>query len=807
MFEILFGLISLSFPLFYILGIIYFFKLIGDNQTKRRITYLQKALQDLEGKDSNQTIDQLIHHYKDELTQLNAKPLPQPLVIPTQSQSQTITNIPATQTKHMAKEDQKSFWSVWYEQHSIDLLLYLGAFLIVASALTYVSFQWGNLSGTTKALLITLLTTAFFVFGLWFYKKPKIKEAGATFIAISALLIPFCGIAWYNFYFKFTEVDFGIIWLLTSLVSICMYVFLVFFIQGKFYSYISSIALFSITASLVQVGSLPTEYYLFSGMFSVFFLHATRILYTKFNQDEQLDQPIRNSAHMLAVLTIITALLFTLGESRTYAFHSSLIFMTGSIYFFFSYIHERSGSLLVFSECLLPLGVWLFLYGQYSDVESIFYLLILISLEFFLVAMKLVKKNFMQESIITSTMAIVLSVIVFIFALASKVEPIHLFRFACIPLILGIAVSFLQKRAVYLGVTTASLVITMNLLIMDILSLPTKPYLVVIYLLLAVCYYAFAVLTQKYKNFSRTFLLSSLFLFFLNFVLSFEDPYYFALTCLAWSIIFVSAAFDFLSPQLIYPSIASSLLFILTLLGMTPVLEKDYILLISAFFVVMYFVSKVVPDFVKKQYRASSFIGLIGTPLIFPSYSPRYDGINLFGDLPRLLSWYIATALFLFDYVITKYGTIAYTASAVMMYTFIKQLQFLKVEETQLYTLPLAVYFMTLAYIQRTHEKWTKRDILDYIGLAFLIFPTLSQAFDTNGALYALLMGTEGIILIWLGNSLLYKTYLYSGMGILALAVISQFYDYLFALPRWVITGGIGFGFLATAIYLLSKRK
>lgn len=70
------------------------------------------------------------------------------------------------------------------------VLLYLGAFLIVAAGLIYASFNWEQLAGGQKLVLLAAATVAFVVAGVVLLANTRLRPAAETFIGIGALLIP-----------------------------------------------------------------------------------------------------------------------------------------------------------------------------------------------------------------------------------------------------------------------------------------------------------------------------------------------------------------------------------------------------------------------------------------------------------------------------------------------------------------------------------------------------------------------------------------------------------------------------------------
>jgi hypothetical protein len=75
------------------------------------------------------------------------------------------------------------------------LLLYAGAFLIAAAGVVYSAYNWADLVAWQKLAMLAALTIAFAVVGWLLLDNVRLKQAGETFIAISAMLIPANAIA------------------------------------------------------------------------------------------------------------------------------------------------------------------------------------------------------------------------------------------------------------------------------------------------------------------------------------------------------------------------------------------------------------------------------------------------------------------------------------------------------------------------------------------------------------------------------------------------------------------------------------
>ena len=68
------------------------------------------------------------------------------------------------------------------------MLLYLGALLVVAAGLIYASYAWSDLGPWQKLGLLMGATAAFIATGLLLWRKPRVTQAGETFLAVGAHL-------------------------------------------------------------------------------------------------------------------------------------------------------------------------------------------------------------------------------------------------------------------------------------------------------------------------------------------------------------------------------------------------------------------------------------------------------------------------------------------------------------------------------------------------------------------------------------------------------------------------------------------
>jgi len=140
-----------------------------------------------------------------------------------------------------------------------SLLLYIGAFLIVVSALIFVNVSGQQISGGLKLALLVLGTIGFIGVGLFCHRVPRVVEAGRTFLAIGALLVPLDFIAYYVLVSGVTVAP-SVIWTLGSLVSAGLYGLLAMTGFGRLYAFLFLPAALSTVAGAEWVLAVPGEW-------------------------------------------------------------------------------------------------------------------------------------------------------------------------------------------------------------------------------------------------------------------------------------------------------------------------------------------------------------------------------------------------------------------------------------------------------------------------------------------------------------------------------------------------------------------
>ncbi len=148
----------------------------------------------------------------------------------------------------------------WAARRQADILLYLGAFLLVMSALIFASSQDDALSGGWRVVLLAAYTAAFIAAGALLQRWPRVREAGPAFLAIGALLTPLNFLLLHNEVLGDRDVSGAVVWFVASVYSTAFYSFLFARGHGRLYITPAAIALLSAWGSLADVVGLPLEW-------------------------------------------------------------------------------------------------------------------------------------------------------------------------------------------------------------------------------------------------------------------------------------------------------------------------------------------------------------------------------------------------------------------------------------------------------------------------------------------------------------------------------------------------------------------
>lgn len=801
-----FLLLLISVPFFYFYGLISFIITItkvsntkntsADTFEKKFIADLKKAAET----NPHVSLKEFLDTYKKE--QANEKEVPTPSSVVTPKFTQTI---PHTHTK---EHDDSDIISNWYRNNSVNLLLYIGAFLIVSSAAIFVGFQWDTISGVMKASLLTLLTLSFFFSGVWFYSLPKIKNAGATFIMIAALLIPVLGSAWYTFVLKDMAVSFGTTWFFTSLIALGVYTLLALQYRNVFYGYGSTLSAFSLCLSVVSTLELDKNFYILAAILANFVLLFVHLSLKKKSQEiiNVLSTPYKISTEILMPITLFYGFSVAIIESSLYSIEGVLSAFLACLFYFISHYFTKKQWQFILAELFIPVIILLCTRWLQIPETVLYYLLYFCALGYAVAANWFNIKKVTSKMDINLVLSLALSILVLIASWESS-PPLRTSLFIIVSICIALFVTYIKRKATLLFITTVLLALLLYNIQARWLSLPSE-YFAITFSCLGTIAYVLCLEYRQKMTVLPVFSFSTIFYFILALIFSSTNQWYMGSVLLLLAYLCFTIVTQFKIVHYLYGTILFSFFAIFVFLNELHTPIYYYPLIFSCYTYLLYGISIKSPLEYQKILIKSSLGLSVFIPLVYKLSGSdwQYDTEQYLVERSALLSAYGTTILFGLYYMMYKTKNFAYVTSALGVLTFLWQLEFAGVTDSLMYTATVGYYFVILGYTRRLVKDYATQNSLTVIGLILLLTPPIFLSFGPDATRYSLFLGLTGILFTGLGISLSYNKYKYSGVIGIIFAVLPQTYNYLLYLPRWIVVGIIGIVFLGTAIFLLLKR-
>ncbi|MEI7632596.1 MAG: hypothetical protein WCJ60_04765 [bacterium] len=139
-----------------------------------------------------------------------------------------------------------------------SLLLYFGAFLLVASAGLFVAF--GGLNGTLRTFVVLLVAFVLYGGGIWIYdNRPRFKQAGTAFVGIGMAIAPLIGLA--AFTYIFDKQNGATVWLGTSALCLGMYYHALIKLRNPLLNYLLIFTFVSLFEASIAVVNVPLYFF------------------------------------------------------------------------------------------------------------------------------------------------------------------------------------------------------------------------------------------------------------------------------------------------------------------------------------------------------------------------------------------------------------------------------------------------------------------------------------------------------------------------------------------------------------------
>ena len=148
----------------------------------------------------------------------------------------------------------------WAAERQADILLYLGAFLLVSSAIIFVNYQGAAITGGIRVAVLATYTAGFVAAGVLVRRWESAREAGPVFLLIGALFTPLNFVLLYVEILDPRNVPVDVIWLAGSGYSGLFYAILAARGCGRIYAVPAVPALLIAWGALASVLSVPPEW-------------------------------------------------------------------------------------------------------------------------------------------------------------------------------------------------------------------------------------------------------------------------------------------------------------------------------------------------------------------------------------------------------------------------------------------------------------------------------------------------------------------------------------------------------------------
>jgi hypothetical protein len=240
-------------------------------------------------------------------------------------------------------------WANWFSDNAINLLLFLGAFLVVAAVSFFMYSQWGNIDPIIKFGILLTFTGTWYIAGMLFNRGESFKTVGITFVTIGAVITPFVGVGYYIFMLNDPS-WIGIVWLITSIFSTVTYMTLSLVFQRRYFTYFGTLSILAMLLSLVQVTEVPQPYFILAGTVTALLLLLGRVSLRFFpHLDNYMGQDYELSSIGTLVLSVGAGLAIVIlqGEPAFFSVDVLAVGIVGTIYLWvYSSLHFEDKYLL-----------------------------------------------------------------------------------------------------------------------------------------------------------------------------------------------------------------------------------------------------------------------------------------------------------------------------------------------------------------------------------------------------------------------------------------------------------------------------
>ncbi len=684
---------------------------------------------------------------------------------------------------------------------NINILLYIGAFLVVVSASIFIGFNYQLLSGLAKTIFLIIFSLLFYFSGLYLYlNTKKLKPAGITFSTIGIVLFPLCGLAYYKFVLDGSHGN--LIWFATSVLTTIFYTVSIKYLKTVYLNYLTTFVFLSIFESSVSLFNVPI-YYFFWVMAIFASIVAVISRNKKFNF--ALVQPFQITSQIIQPLSIL-GILYLSVEYGWMPVGINLL-LASLFYMLQSELLTKENQInlsSIVSLTLFPAGLTAIAFDLKFDVFHISMIWIGLALAY-LILVSAVKNEWTKNR--CDSIAMLSQLFLIVAVIINSSEPINLvFSLTSVVLISAYAY-YLQRQTLSLVVSHLAL-ISIPFVYFRYALVPAMGWAIVSYLYMIIsCIYVLLIdKLQKISKFTRNLMIVCFFISgILGLIFSYASADHFLIL---QNNILLALIFMYLSRKLgeYKYEIFSAGIFLLAswqLIELFNIDVKYFIWILTALGLVYYLVGRAGAA-KESRNKLWKFAGLI---VLYLAFFREITGGSRDDNLQIATVLSIAGALSYYESYLADKLILKNVSAAVIILAINFMYNFLKVEEQHIYTGTWALFFAALAHKQYLEKKFNNSNTLAIVSMGLLTVPLFFQAMQYDGQVYGIILGVESIVLLLFGMYYRYKLSVWWGTTALLIIVLNQVKDALFAMPKWLIIGLVGLLFLGGATYLLSKNN
>ncbi len=203
------------------------------------------------------------------------------------------------------------------------------------------------------------------------------------------------------------------------------------------------------------------------------------------------------------------------------------------------------------------------------------------------------------------------------------------------------------------------------------------------------------------------------------------------------------------------------------------------------------------------------FASLYGQPLYWVGASamfvPAIGVLSTANETIGIVTFIIIGSAYILDGVARGWIYQVYLGTGVLIGSIWSFLLLQDVDYLQAYVLPLGLWLLALAWVERYRQQTISQLLLNFAGLFVILASTFGQSIDSLN--YALLLLFESLIVLSIGFGLRSRTYVFVGIVSLLLNGLVQFMPALAEIPRFIQVGSIGTSLLCGGLIALLFRE